>query len=386
MIFNGGSIVRAFRLVMLVSAFVLLVQPAWAQNQLINADFDSDVDWWTPESHVTPAWSPDDAGGVAWSGSAEVTNAHPDPQQGTGITQCVNSNVIPGATYDFAGSILIPDGQTRTGNAQIGLRWYDGPGCTGSSVGSQPRQQTETVGSWVYLQALDEVAPPGAVSVLFLAFPSKVEPGGTLVAHFDQLLFKRAIFHDDFESGDFWWWSTSAQQVVVATPWVDPADVADISRVFCDSGNCPWIPPDALHDGIDIAPVADLVSFQSGFGGVVTWIAEYFNPGNGYWQINVLIEYGHERTYRLNYAFEPMSSDVAVKDQQLAEIVVQEGQQVAAGQLIGRLVTGGPDAHVHWGFIERWQQVCPDPFLTEGVRADLLAKIHESHPGWNICY
>lgn len=377
---------RTFPLVLLVVVFAVVVQPAWAQNQLANPDFDNDVDWWNPATYVSLVWSPDDAGGVSWSGSAAVTNAHPGQGQGTGISQCVNTNVIPGATYDFAGAVFIPDGQTRTGNAQIGLRWYDGPDCTGSSVGNQPRRSTATTGSWVHLEALDEVAPPGAVSVLFLAFPSKVEAGGTLVAHFDQLLLKRAIFYDGFESGDLWWWSTSVQQVVFATPWVDPADIADISRVFCQSGNCPWVPPDAVHDGIDIAPVGDLVPFQSGVDGVVTWIDEYFNPGNGYWQINVLIEYGHERTYRLNYAFEPMSADVAVKDQQLAEIVVQEGQQVAAGQPIGRLVAAGADAHVHWGFIERWQQVCPDPFLAAGARADLLAKIHENHPGWNICY
>jgi hypothetical protein len=294
--------------------------------------------------------------------------------------------VIPGATYDFSGSAFIPDGQSRTGDAMIGLRWYDGPVCTGNVVGNQPRRSTAVVGSWERLEALDQVAPAGAVSVLFLAFPSKLEAGGTLVAQFDELDLHRSIFHNGFETGDCWNWSTSVQPVVVATPYVDQADIDQVSRVFCQSGNCPWNPPTQLHDGIDFAPVSDLIPFQSGFAGVVTRIDEYLNPGNGNWQINVEIEYLYERSYRLGYAFEPMSPDAAIKDQQLAEIVVQLDQQVAPGDLIGRLVAADPDAHVHWGFLERWQQICPDPYLSPYVRTDLLDLIHQDHPTWDICH
>lgn len=378
---------RVFRIAAVALAVAFAAHPAWGQNLLINPDFDWDVQWWDVEQYVSLTWSPLDASGNPSSGSAEVTNAHPAPNQGTGISQCMNyPPVIPGATYDFSGSALIPDGQSRTGDAMIGLRWYDGPDCTGNVVGDQPRRSTAVVGSWVRLESLDEIPPAGAVSVLFLAFPSKVEAGGTLVAHFDELNLNRSIFHDGFETGDCWNWSTSVQSVVVATPYVDPAHIDQVSRVFCQSGNCPWDPPTQPHDGIDFAPVSDLISFQSGFPGVVFEINPYFNTGNGFWQVNVMIEYLYERSYRLGYAFEPMSPSDAVRDQQLAEILVQVGQQVAPGDLLGRLVAAEPGAHVHWGFFVGWWQVCPDPYLSESVRTDLLDLIHQDHPTWNICH
>jgi hypothetical protein len=383
----GGQMMRTLQSIAIGLTASLVATAAWGQNLLINPDFDWDVAWWEVETYVSLAWSPIDASGHPWSGSAEVTNAHPGQLQGTGISQCVSwPPVIPGATYDFAGSAFIPDGQSRTGDAMIGLRWYDGPDCAGSSVGDQPRRSTAVVGSWERLEALDEIAPAGAVSVLFLAFPSKIEAGGTLVAHFDELHFSRSIFHNGFETGDRWDWSTSVETVVMATPYVDQADIDQVSRVFCQSGNCPWNPPTQLHDGIDLAPAYDLVPFQSGLAGVVIGIDPYFNTGNGNWQVNLTIEYLYERSYRLNYAFEPMSPLTTVRDQQLAEIVVQVGQQVAPGDLIGRLVAANPGAHVHWGFFEGWWQVCPEPYLSDAVRTDLLNLIQQDHPSWNICH
>jgi hypothetical protein len=378
---------RVFRFAVLALPLVCATQLAWGQNLLINPDFHWDVQWWEAEQDVSLAWSPVDASGNPSSGSAEVTNGHPGPSQGTGISQCVSyPPVIPGETYDFTGSAFIPDGQSRTGDAMIGLRWYDGPDCAGNVVGGQPRRSTSVVGSWVRLEALDEIAPAGAFSALFLAFPSKAEAGGTLVAHFDELNFNHSIFHNGFETGDCWDWSTSVQQVVTATPYVDSADIDQVSRVFCQSGNCPWDPPTQPHDGIDFAPVADLIPFQSGFAGVVIGIDPYFNPGNGNWQVNLMIEYQHERSYRIGYAFEPMSPSPTVRDQQLAAIDVQVGQQVAAGDLLGRLVAAEPGAHVHWGFFVGWWQVCPERYLSDSVRTDLLDLIRQDHPTWDICH
>lgn len=164
---------------------------AAAQNQLTNGSFASNVLGWTAESVASVAFSSMDANGSGSSGSALVTNSSPGASNGAGMSQCVGG-ITAGGSYDYLGKVFIPTGQARTGDAQIGVAWKDGVGCTGATVGSQPRQSTTTLGSWVSLQQLNITAPVGAVSVLFVAFPSKVEAGGTLAANFDDLVLRPA--------------------------------------------------------------------------------------------------------------------------------------------------------------------------------------------------
>ena len=58
------------------------------------------------------------------------------------------------------------------------------------------------------LHSTTQEAPAGAVSVLYVAFPSKVEAGGTLVSNFDNLFFvSDEVFSDGFESADTDLWS-----------------------------------------------------------------------------------------------------------------------------------------------------------------------------------
>lgn len=180
-------------IVRLLSATVLsvLAGSAWAVNLLVNPDFATSVAGWTVEDppSATLAWSPVDATGSPTSGSALITNISAGPSNGAGIVQCVNG-VIAGATYTFAGRVLFPPGQLRTGEMQIGLRWRDAPNCGGSVVGSQPRVNTTTPQPiWVLLTSAPLVAPPGTVSAQFLAFPTKFEAGGQIVGQFDNLLF-----------------------------------------------------------------------------------------------------------------------------------------------------------------------------------------------------
>ncbi len=198
--------------VVVISAVVVgsIGAPASSQSLLQNPSFHSGVGSWGAESSVSLLWSPLDASGVAGSGSAEVVNSSPGGNDGRGITQCVDAAVVAGGRYEYGGSMRIPSGQDRTGNAQVGLRWYDGPGCSGSSVGPQPRVTVTALDSWVHLVDDVQTAPAGAVSVLFLAFPSKVEPGGALIVHFDDLILRgAAIFDDGFEDGDASAWSAT---------------------------------------------------------------------------------------------------------------------------------------------------------------------------------
>ncbi len=361
---------------------------AQAGNLILNSGFDVDYVSWAPETHSSITWSSLDSEGNPMSGSALVTNLHPDPNNGQGMVQCLPAVVIPGAAYGFGGKVYIPSGQVNTGDAQVGLRWYDDLNCTGAVVGSQPRLGTITTDVWVALSASGEVAPAGAMSVYFLAFSNKNEGGGSFEAYFDGLSLEMNLpYADGFERGDTSAWSGRVPGIVTMLPYADGSEVDSISRVFCKSGHCPWNPPDQLHDGIDIHPLVDLATFQAVCDGTVESIDMFQNPGNGKYQVNVLVSYAYDQTHLVIYAFEPFSGDPAVGNLQLANIAVDVGTEVFAGDIIGDLVRDDPQAaHVHWGFAINPGQICVDPYLSDAVRDDLLDLVRVAHPDWNLCH
>lgn len=354
-----------------------------AQNDLTNSDFDSDSSSWTAEAEVTLVWSPIDAGLDPGSGSAQVGNSRSNSNDGAGMSQCVASGVVPGAEYEYGGKVFIPSGQDRTGPAQVGLRWYGDTACSGSVLGSQPRSQTETEGSWVELDDSGVVAPPGATSVLFLAFATKYEAGGTRTAHFDDLYVgETPIFADGFESGGTDRWSLTKLVFVTSVPYYDSSDIEYAGRTFCTDGTCPWGP--GMHDGIDFVTASNLVPFRAACDGTVTMV-DSFITGAGNRQVNVLIELTGTPSFGLVYAFEPMTQDPA--DQQKANIEVQVGSMVAAGDLVGRLVMSpAVGSHVHWGVVANHQQVCPEFHLSDDVRGILLALVQSDVPSGQLCY
>jgi len=377
---------RSTRVLWLLFSSSLLGTGAWGENFAFNPDFDTDVSGWTAESEVSIAWSTVNASLDPSSGSAEVTNSVAGGNDGRGVNQCVDVAVVEGAVYDFGGKALIPDAQARTGSAQVGLRWLAGPGCSGSTVGSQPRRETGTLGAWVELSATEQIAPAGAASVLFLAFPSKIEAGGSLVAHFDDLYFRNTpLFADGFESGDLTAWSSTTHSILDLPPYADQSEMAGLFWPYCDSGNCP--PPLQNHDGLDFTPDQDLAVFQAVAPGVVTDVSWLFNTGNDFYQVNVTVAYAHDHTHAVIYAFEPMTDSEVDRDTQLGEIDVIVGQTVALGDVIGRLLQADQYAHVHFGFMENWTQICPEPFMSEAVRTELrdLIQSEPGHENWEIC-
>jgi hypothetical protein len=177
---------------------------AHAVNLLSNSGFSTDTSSWTVEdpSSASLAFSPLDADSSPTSGSALVRNVSAGPSNGSGISQCVNT-VAAGRTYRFLGKVLFPPGQARTGFAALGLRWWTGANCTGDTL-SQPRLNQNTPNAnWVLLTSTPQVAPPGTVSAEFVAFPSKVEPGGELVGQFDDLQLVDELIEANFQG--IWW-------------------------------------------------------------------------------------------------------------------------------------------------------------------------------------
>jgi murein DD-endopeptidase MepM/ murein hydrolase activator NlpD len=240
----------------------------------------------------------------------------------------------------------------------------------------------------VELSSTEQIAPAGAASAQFVAFPSKLEAGGSLVAHFDDLYFRNTpLFADGFESGDLTSWSSTTQPILTMTPYVNQSQIAGLWWPYCDSGDCPWEPPTQKHDGLDFTPNEDLVPFQAAAPGVVYEVALFENTGNDFWQVNVMVSCSPDNAYGLIYAFEPMTSSQADGEWQLDNIEVQAGTVVSPGDVIGSLYQGAEYAHVHFGIWENWQQTCPEPFLSTPVRTELrdLIQSESGHEDWEIC-
>jgi murein DD-endopeptidase MepM/ murein hydrolase activator NlpD len=193
------------------------------------------------------------------------------------------------------------------------------------------------------------------------------------------------IFADGFEAGNLKPWSRTNQPIIVVPPYADQTEMAGLWWPFCDSGSCPWFPPTQTHDGIDFTPNQDLAVFQAVAPGEVTYVDPYFNTGNGFWQVNVTVEYAHDTIHGLNYAFEPISASEADRDLQLANIDVEVGDVVAPGDIIGRLVQAHPNAHLHFGLFKNWNQVCPEPVMSDEVKNELTDLIQRDNPTWKIC-
>ncbi len=200
------------------------------------------------------------------------------------------------------------------------------------------------------------------------------------------------LFADGFESSDVAAWSNSVGFVpppvefVTEIPYFNEEDILEVGRVFCQSGACPWNPPSQLHDGIDFMPIQDGVAFHSVCDGTVDAVDLFLNTGNGFYQVNVIINCTADPVGGLVYAFEPMSPNLTIGNSQLSQIFVASGAPVAAGDVIGHLWTTGPASHLHWGVTSEFTQVCPQPHLDSAVNDELLALIQRDHPTWDMCY
>jgi hypothetical protein len=198
----------------------------------------------------------------------------------------------------------------------------------------------------------------------------------------DPFLTGTPIFADSFEFGNTGEWSSTILDFVTETPYADPEQIEYAGRTFCRDGTCPWGP--GMHDGIDFVTAVDLIPFRSACDGTVSSMASFIT-GAGNRQVNVLIELAGLPGFGLVYAFEPMTQDVG--NLQEANIEVEQGEEIAAGDLIGRLVMSpAVGSHVHWGVVSNHQQVCPRPYLADSVESSLLALIREDIPSGQICY
>lgn len=162
------------------------------------------------------------------------------------------------------------------------------------------------------------------------------------------------------------------------TPYVDEADMASILQVFNTNpvSNAAYGSLGYLHDGLDIAPKADLKPFRAVCSGRVRWILT-FDDG-----VNLMLDCNS--TYTVEYNFEPQAPHTG--QTQLAHISVVKGQLVAQGDRIGSLyVANAALAHVHFGVHKDWFPTCAQSYLDSDAASSISRLVQVHFPGADMC-
>jgi hypothetical protein len=171
-----------------IALALLIAAPALAQTNLVtNGSFDEDVLGWEPvEDFISIRFDPEDVDASEDSGSARVTFGEDLLAKKGHVAQCVA--VLPGRTYVGAASFLIPSEQNRMGSAGLRVAWFESSNCSGffqDGFGFSGNRE----GQWTDLPSLDFVAPDGIFSAEVQLEIQKPQLGGTLVAHYDEVMF-----------------------------------------------------------------------------------------------------------------------------------------------------------------------------------------------------
>lgn len=163
------------------------IAAAGAPNLVYNGSFESNLQGYTLAS-VPIGVSPKDAAGATDSGSALIVNNYPSKMNAQGIHQCLYGFTFAADTsMVLGGKIYLPTGQTNTGWAAIGLNWFRQPGCQDQLPTAGPRAELRTSGSsFQAVQAIFGV-PTGAASAMLVAYVTRAEDGGSLLAFMDDL-------------------------------------------------------------------------------------------------------------------------------------------------------------------------------------------------------
>lgn len=183
---------------------ILAASPAIAGNLLTNRDFDVDLSgWWS-----IGLWDPADATCLPGSGSVQWTNTEPSTAGAMFVRQCVELPAGGLPAFEARAWLHIPQGQTGAGYAQLGVWFYDGPGCDDSPISSNG-QQLDVVGPWteVVLPVSAEHLVAGSARVWVV---NQKVGAGAFQVYADRLWFgPPLLFEDAFEHGHLANWSSA---------------------------------------------------------------------------------------------------------------------------------------------------------------------------------
>ena len=191
----------------------------------------------------------------------------------------------------------------------------------------------------------------------------------------------------------------------LATPYYVEADFDRITAGFSTAYSIsPWEYP---HDGLDIYPQGDLKPVQAACSGKVDALGLHLDGMNGNWQVGLAIvcdEYvtdpesgGYFIPLTTEYYFQTMSSDSAVGQDQLDNIMFALGDAVTQGDIIGYLKAVNPDAHLQFELQQFGQSafqvfgvtgipLCPQGQFSSSARNSVLNLLQTAWPGAEMCY
>ncbi|MDH3389921.1 MAG: M23 family metallopeptidase, partial [Gammaproteobacteria bacterium] len=189
------------------------------------------------------------------------------------------------------------------------------------------------------------------------------------------------------------------------TPYFNEADMARITAGYSSAFSLsPWGYP---HDGLDIYPQGDLKPFQAACSGKIDALEIQQIGINGNWQVEVAVvcdEYvvdpdigGYFIPLTNKYYFRTMSSDPAIGQAQLDNIMFALGQTVTQGNIIGYLKAANPDAHLHFELQQFGKSefqvfgvtgipLCPQAQFSLSARNSVLNLLQIAWPGAEMCY
>jgi hypothetical protein len=173
--------------ILAVCGFLAASHSATGQNLLKNPHFTTALDGWSSlDSRVVASWSPLDSNGSASSGSVLLTQMQPAAAVNLpSFSQCIL--VTPGTRYTIAGRLRVPSGQAVYAFVVLYVVWYAEPSCAFPSISTEPGVDfSGPADTWV-TGSIQNVAPPTAVSALFLT-AAGANAATTLRVYLDDLL------------------------------------------------------------------------------------------------------------------------------------------------------------------------------------------------------
>ena len=191
----------------------------------------------------------------------------------------------------------------------------------------------------------------------------------------------------------------------LVTPYLHESDMARITAGYSSAYSVsPWGYP---HDGLDIYPQGDLKPLRAACSGKIDALELRQVGMNGNWQVEVAVvcdEYvfdpetgGYFIPLTNKYYFNTMSTDPAVGQAQLDNIMVVLGQTVTQGDTIGFLKAVNQDAHLYFELMQFGQSQfhvfgvtgiprCPQAHFSLSAQNSVLNLLHTAWPGAELCY
>lgn len=136
--------------------------------------------------------------------------------------------------------------------------------------------------------------------------------------------------------------------------------------------------PETGHNGIDFT-INSTANIIASCNMTVNDIVLVYNDIFGYWQAGVSFDIND--AFELLIAFENFNVSETAGQQQLDAIIVEIGQVVTQGELIGQLLYLSPATHIHYSLQKNGQAVCPYLYFSteaKGIFDSLWSQIGSS--------